>query len=134
MALEQYISRLKADHDKPELHFAAPDAAAFEKRLTSNAATMVFDIMNEAIGNALKHSEAQNIWVELHSSGNVLVASTRDDGKGFDVAAVQAGYSSRGSLGMVNIYERAALAQGDASIESEPGRGTTVSVRVPLSA
>jgi signal transduction histidine kinase len=133
-ALEQYISRLKADHDKPELHFEAPDAAAFEKRLSVNAATMVFDIMNEAIGNALKHSEAQNIWVELHSSGNVLVASTRDDGKGFDVAAVQAGYTSRGSLGMVNIHERAALAQGDASIESEPGHGTTVSVRVPSSA
>jgi len=114
-ALDQYITRLKAERDKPELHFAAPDALAFEKRLTSNSATMVFDIMNEAIGNALKHAEAQNIWVELRSSGNGLVAS-------------------RGSLGMINIHERAALALGDASIESEPGRGTTVSVRVPLSA
>jgi signal transduction histidine kinase len=133
VTLEQYVTRLKADHDKPELHFAALDAAAFEKRLTSNAGTIVFDTMNEAISNALKHAEAQNIWVELRSSGNVLVATTHDDGKGFDVAAVQDGYTSRGSLGMVNIYERAALAQGDASIESEPGRGTTVSVRVPLS-
>ena len=42
--------------------------------------------------------------------------------------------TSRGSLGMVNIYERATLAQGDASIESEPNHGTTVTVRVPLSA
>ena len=132
VALEQYIARLRSELTRPALHFAAPDAAAYERRLSSNTATMVFDIMNEAIGNALKHAQAENIWVELHASGSTLVASARDDGRGFDVAGVQAGYASRGSLGMLNIQERAELVQGEASIASEPGRGTTVSVRVPL--
>jgi signal transduction histidine kinase len=133
-ALDKYVNRLQAEHETPAFHYSAPDAASFEPRLSSNAATMVFDIINEAISNALKHAGAQNIWVDLQSSGNMLVASTRDDGKGFDVAAVQSDYTSRGSLGMLNIQERAALAEGDASIESEPGHGATISVRVPLSA
>ena len=134
VAMDQYIARLRSEHTKPVLHFAAPDAASYERRLSSNSATMVFDIMNEAISNALKHAQAENIWVELHASGNMLVASARDDGRGFDVAGVQAGYASRGSLGMLNIQERAELAQGDSSIVSVSGRGTTVSVRVPLGA
>ena len=89
--------------------------------------------MKEAISNTLKHAGAENIWVELHAGGNWLVASARDDGKGFDVAAVQANYATRGSLGMINIQERAELAQGEASIDSAPDHGTTITVRVPLS-
>ncbi|MBI1801204.1 MAG: histidine kinase, partial [Chloroflexi bacterium] len=100
--------------------------------LSSNAATMVFDIVKEAIGNSLKYAEARNVNITLRAINNWLAASISDDGKGFDLAAVQANYNTRGSLGMINIQERAALAQGDAAIESAPGRGTTVTVRVPL--
>ena len=74
-----------------------------------------------------------NSYLIERAAGNWLVASARDDGKGFDVGAVQAGYATRGSLGMINIQERAELAQGEATIDSARGRGTTVSVRVPLS-
>lgn len=132
-ALEQYLARLQAEHEQPKLHYAGPNPNAFEARLSSNAAKMVFDIMREAVGNALKHAEAKNVWVNLRVNGSWLVASTTDDGKGFDVNAVMKNYSTRGSLGMINIQERAELAQGDARIESAPGKGTTVTVQVPLS-
>ncbi len=131
-ALDQYLGRLRAEHAKPVFHFSASRPETFEPRISSNSATMVFDILKEAISNTLKHADAENIWVDLRAGGNWLVASARDDGKGFDVAAVQASYATRGSLGMINIQERAELAQGEASIESTPGRGTTISVRVPL--
>jgi signal transduction histidine kinase len=131
-ALDQYLGRLRTENSRPAFHFSALLAENFEPRLSSNAATMVFDILKEAISNSLKHAGAENIWVDLRASGNWLVASARDDGKGFDVGAVQANYATRGSLGMINIQERAELAQGEATIDSAKGRGTTITVRVPL--
>ena len=131
-ALEQYVARLQADYDSLQIHFNGPDPGLFESRVPSNSGTMVFDIVKEAVGNALKHAEAKNIWINLRVNADWLVASVADDGKGFDVDAVQSNYSRRGSLGMVNIQERAALARGEAQIESAPGKGTTVTVRVPL--
>lgn len=131
-ALDQYLGRLRAENSRPAFHYSASPPENFEPHLSSNAATMVFDILKEAISNSLKHAGAENIWVDLRAGGNWLVASARDDGKGFDVGAVQAGYATRGSLGMINIQERAELAQGEATIDSARGRGTTVTVRVPL--
>ncbi len=131
-ALEQYASRLQAEQSQPQIHFSGPNPNQFESRLSSNAATMVFDIAREAVGNAIKHAEAKNIWIVLRVSADWLIASVTDDGKGFDVNAVRSNYAKRGSLGLVNIQERAVLAQGDAEIESAPGKGTTVTARVPL--
>ncbi len=131
-ALEQYIARLQGESAQTQFHFDAPDASQFESRLSSNSKTMVFDIIKEAVGNALKHAGAQNIRIGLRLSGDWLIATVVDDGKGFDVNAVQTNSATRGSLGMLNIQERAALARGDAQVESAPGKGTTVTVRVPL--
>jgi signal transduction histidine kinase len=131
-ALEQYVTRMQTERKEPRLHFSGPNPNTFEPRLSQNAATMVFDIMKEAVGNALKHAEAKNIWINLNVKGDWLIASTSDDGKGFDVQAIMSGYTTRGSMGMINIQERAELAQGDSRIESSPGRGTTITVQVPL--
>ncbi len=131
-ALEQYLHRLQAEQDQPKFHLTLPNAKEYESRLSSNSATMVFDIVKEAVGNALKHAEAKNVWVYVRVSDSSLVTSILDDGKGFDLAAVEENYAARGSLGMINIHERAELAHGDATIESQPGQGTTVTVRVPL--
>jgi signal transduction histidine kinase len=55
-----------------------------------------------------------------------------DNGVGFDVAAMEDSYESRGSLGMVNLHERAELVSGVMRIISHPGRGTTISLTMPL--
>ncbi len=55
-----------------------------------------------------------------------------DDGSGFDVAAIQARYDERGSLGMINLHERTELLGGKLRIESAPGKGTRITVIVPL--
>ncbi|MBI5878391.1 MAG: sensor histidine kinase [Chloroflexi bacterium] len=131
-ALEQYLARLRAERAEPEFVLSVDKSATFEARLPANAAMMVFDIMTEAVNNAVKHANAGQVQVELREAGGYLVASTRDDGRGFDVAKVTAGYADRGSLGLLNIRERAELAHGDAVIESTPGQGTIITVRVPL--
>lgn len=100
--------------------------------LSHQARSAIFAIVQEAIRNTKKHAQAKNIWLHARREGDTLEVSIRDDGSGFDIAAVQQGYGSRGSLGMVNMRERAELIQGTLTIASEESRGTTVHLTVPL--
>ncbi len=101
--------------------------------LDENAQTVVFSIVEEALGNARKYAKANLIEIRFWQEDNLFVAQVRDDGVGFDTADVNRDYSSRGSLGMVNMRERAERIDGSLRVESEPGRGTSVMLVVPLS-
>jgi signal transduction histidine kinase len=94
---------------------------------------VLFFIAEEAVNNARKHAEAQVITIRLKRDGDLLLLEIEDNGNGFDVAAVNASYHERGSLGMINLRERAELVNGLLRIDSAPGRGTKISVVVPLS-
>ncbi len=93
---------------------------------------MVFSIVEEALGNARKYSKAKLVEVRLWQEDNLFVARVQDDGVGFDTEAVNRDYSSRGSLGMVNMRERAERIDGSWRLESAPGKGTKVTLVVPL--
>jgi signal transduction histidine kinase len=93
---------------------------------------VVFYIAEEALNNARKHAAAEHIRIRLERRGGVLVLEVRDDGVGFNVGAVDATYAQRGSLGMVNMRERAELVGGNLRVESAEGRGTTVTLTLPI--
>jgi signal transduction histidine kinase len=94
---------------------------------------VIFYLAEEAINNARKHAEATHIWVRLlPGRQDLILLEVEDDGVGFNVGAVDAGYESRGSLGMVNMRERTELINGELHIDSEEGRGTRVRVWIPL--
>ncbi|MCL4870727.1 MAG: GAF domain-containing sensor histidine kinase [Anaerolineae bacterium] len=101
--------------------------------LNERAQGVVFYIIDEALGNARKHAQAQNIEVRFWKERDLFVARIKDDGVGFDVSAVNKNYSSRGSLGMVNMHERATLIDGSLRVDSTPGKGTAITLIVPLS-
>ena len=101
--------------------------------LDENAQSIVFSIVEEALGNARKYAKANQIEIRFWQEDNLFVAQVRDDGVGFDTADVNRDYSSRGSLGMVNMRERAERIDGSLRVESEQGRGTSVMLVVPLS-
>lgn len=105
---------------------------AVDRALDPNAKGLVFSIIEEALNNARKHAEPQNVWIRAWIEGNQLIVSVEDDGRGFDPQAVWADYRRRGSMGMLNMIERAELLQGEFQIESAPGQGTRVRLRVPL--
>jgi signal transduction histidine kinase len=84
------------------------------------------------VGNARKHAQAEHIWVRLKTQKDVLILEIQDDGVGFNVGAVQEGYDKRGSLGMVNMRERAELLNGAVKIDSTEGKGTRITILVPL--
>jgi signal transduction histidine kinase len=129
-ALEQYISKLQETSDLPVHLEAKPEV---DQMLDRDDQGVLFYIIEEAIGNARKHAQPDNVWVRLYLEGeNTLIAEVEDDGEGFDVETVQASYDQRGSLGLVNMHERAEMLDGEVSISSAPGEGTKITLSVPL--
>ena len=94
---------------------------------------VIFYIIEEAANNARKHANALHIWVRLRSfESGIALLEIEDDGLGFDVESVNRSYDQRGSLGMINLRERAELVHGLLHIDSAPGKGTRVQVYIPL--
>ena len=100
--------------------------------IKESAQTVVFAIVEEALGNARKHSKAELVEVRFWQEEDLFVVRIQDNGVGFDVKEVNRDYSSRGSLGMINLQERAEQIDGSIKIESKLGRGTMVTLVVPL--
>ena len=92
-----------------------------------DVAVCFFRIAQESLRNGIVHGGAKHLGVTLDRSGDQLDLAVVDDGRGFDVHAVQSNGS--GGLGLVTMEERVNLVGGDISIVSAPGRGTTVRVR-----
>jgi PAS domain S-box-containing protein len=82
-------------------------------------------VIQEALTNARRHSGAKKIAVSLRTDGGDLIAEISDNGRGFDP-------DTRPGVGLGSMRERAVLIDGDLEIESEPERGTSVRLRVPL--
>ncbi len=127
-ALEQYAQRINAIGDLT-VHLGIE---GFDERLTKKKEAAIFSIVQEAIGNVKKHAAAQNVWLTLSRQDDKLIVKIRDDGQGFDVATVEKMYSQRGSLGLLNMRERAELSDGTFRIDSTPGQGTTITLEVPI--
>lgn len=128
-ALEQ-LCRKKRDTNPLPIHLEADRAV--DRLLDKNAKGAIFYIVEEATTNARKHAEADNVWIRLYQRGMNVVAEIEDDGRGFDVAAMESSYANRDSLGMINLRERAALVKGKTIISSQPGEGTKITVTVPV--
>ncbi len=88
----------------------------------------LFRVLQEALQNAVKHSADQNFTVEVRGTQDGIRLMVSDSGIGFDWRNALNG---RG-LGLISMRERLRLVNGELSIQSEPGRGTTVLARVPL--
>jgi signal transduction histidine kinase len=82
-------------------------------------------IASEAMSNALRHSNADNLWVELDLREDTIRLEVGDDGTGFDPSEPSQG------MGLANLRSRATDAGGTVHIESEPGKGTRVRVELP---
>jgi signal transduction histidine kinase len=113
------------------LHFSAPDALP---EMPPAIAIVYFRIMQETLTNILRHAGARNVWIELAVAGDGLVLTVRDDGKGFDLTGARQRAMGGGSIGLLSMEERAALADGRIEISTAPGAGTTVRATFSLQA
>jgi signal transduction histidine kinase len=104
----------------------------FSNDLEIGKQAVLFYIAEEAVNNARKHAEAENIWLRIRSQEGLFLLEVEDDGVGFNVGSVDSDYEQRGSLGMVNMRERAELVNGELRVDSAEGKGTRIRVLVPL--
>jgi PAS domain S-box-containing protein len=91
-------------------------------------ATAIFRILQESLTNVARHAEARRVEVALDRADGAVTLDVRDDGRGFSTGDPR----RPGSFGLAGLRERAQLLGGDVRIESRPGQGTTVHVRIPL--
>ncbi|MBC7335254.1 MAG: GAF domain-containing sensor histidine kinase, partial [Clostridia bacterium] len=101
-------------------------------RFLPEAEVNLFRIIQEALRNVVRHAKATRVEVSLCFHGREAVVSVRDNGIGFQVPSLIGDLTYKGKLGLAGMEERVHLLQGKLFLESQPGRGTTVKVLVPL--
>ena len=97
-----------------------------EEEIPGELKIVLFRILQEAVNNVAKHSQATRLEVELVLEDGELRLTLADDGVGFDSGAAAPGGDPRTGVGLSSMLERAELSGGTLSVRSAPGRGTTV--------
>ena len=105
------------------------EIAELDRRLPPEIEIALFRIGQEAMNNIARHAGAESVLIQLGAVGRELRVEIEDDGRGFDPAATP---GDRPHYGLMGIQERAQLLGGTATIDSAPGRGTRVEIRVPI--
>jgi signal transduction histidine kinase len=126
VAALEYEARMFEERTGIECELSVPPAVEVEP----NVATAIFRIVQEALTNVARHSNATRVEIGLRERANALLLEIRDDGRGVTAAEV----SRPSSLGFIGIRERADLIGGTVSFEGVPERGTIVSLRIPRTA
>ena len=103
------------------------------QRLPPEIEITIYRIVQEALTNVVKHAEARHVSVILNHRDHQVSAIVEDNGDGFNVEATLNGPAGERRLGLLGMQERAELVGGRLEIESAPGAGTTIIVRIPIS-
>lgn len=97
-----------------------------EEEVPESLKIILFRILQEALNNVARHSQADQTCVSLRKDGEGLEFIVRDNGTGFDTSEAWARHGGKGGLGLASMKERTELFGGVFSVESAPGKGTTV--------
>jgi two-component system, NarL family, sensor kinase len=117
-------------HASPELDVNVQVCA---EALPEHLETALYRIAQESLQNIVKHASAQNVEIRLKLSSGTVLLEVSDDGVGFDPASVPESESpGSGGYGLSGMLQRAELLGGRLEVDSAPGRGSTLRVRVPL--
>lgn len=121
--VDQYIRQTGID-----VKLLIPDEPLIEE-LEPDVKMHLSNIAREALNNVWKHAQAKQVSIEVKAAGNEILAVIEDDGRGFDVMKQEKGPAH--GLGLKIMRERAGEIGGELKIDSTPGQGTKISVRVP---
>jgi signal transduction histidine kinase len=103
-----------------------------EARLPSYLETALFRVTQEALSNVVRHAHASVVQVSLRVHDHAVYLTVLDDGRGFQEPPTASTGTERHGLGLLGMRERVSTLGGELSVESEPGRGTAITVTVPL--
>ena len=103
-----------------------------DRRLPPEMAIALFRVVQEAISNVARHSGAETVLIQCALTDGELVIEIEDDGRGFEPSAVSVSGDTARGLGLLGMHERVDLVGGRLTLDSAPGRGAHVTVRVPI--
>jgi len=107
------------------------DITGEEQPIDEAVKITVFRIVQESLNNTIKHANATEVEIALSFRENGVHILARDNGVGFDLDQVKVRRSSRPSLGLAGMEERASLLGGRVTVQSRPGYGTEVEALIP---
>ncbi len=126
-ALKRYIEDFRQKYDiNIEMSFYGR-----ETRLEPALEVALFRLVQEALNNVLKHSNASNAKVIIEMKPEWVKAIVEDDGTGFDLEQALANQGGT-KFGLISMKERISLLEGDIDIDTRPGRGTKILFKVPV--
>ncbi len=129
-ALHEMVKKMKDTYDQTVIVRAKRE---MDDLLDEGAKGSLFYVIEEAVNNARKHAQAQRITVRLFQRQSYVITEIEDNGIGFDLKEIRTDYHKRGSLGMISMRERAELIDGEVDIQSQVGRGTKITIKIPIS-
>jgi len=116
-----------------DLEVTFENRTGFLSRMEGRVENNLYRIVQEAVNNAIKYAQAKEVKIILSHNSQYLHLEISDDGKGFDLSELEArGHFSASGHGIFNIRERANFLNGQCDITSIAGKGTTISIHVPL--
>lgn len=126
-ALADIVAELRPDTGL-EVGIEIQEAAELAGRLSVQRSHELLQIARETMSNVVRHSGASHVVISLRREGDQAVFRVEDDGRGFDPKR----RAGAGHFGLLNLHDRAASVGGALEIDSEPGRGARIIVRLPL--
>jgi signal transduction histidine kinase len=103
------------------------DHGEYKEQLNMNQKLALYRILQELMKNVVGHAGATKVWITLVQKNKAVILKVRDNGKGFDPAMGGSG------IGIKNILSRARIVGGNVNIESAPGKGSFITVVIPVS-
>jgi two-component system NarL family sensor kinase len=123
-AVREFINKLNTNQMKIDL-----DIVGLEERLDQTVETVLYRVIQENVSNIIKHSNANHVNIQLIRHDHELVTMIEDNGVGFDTSNIH----SFDGIGLKNIQSRIEYLKGNVSFDSTPGKGTVVTIEIPLS-
>jgi signal transduction histidine kinase len=108
------------------------DMPQIETLFPQEAQIIAYRIIQECFTNIAKHSQAENVSLEIGSRNGRIVLRVEDDGRGFDLRKVLSRDPTRKGLGLPAMLERARMLKGSCEIQSQEGKGTVVTCTIPM--
>ena len=124
--------RWLADNCGREGHPVAAAIADIDSSVPRDAQVIVYRIVQQALTNAARHSDANEVSLRVTRERDRIRFVVEDDGQGFDMSQVVAVGPAHGGLGLATMQERASMVGGSLEVWSAPGKGTRVTLGVPV--
>ena len=127
--IERYVDKIT---DQTNINIAIRNDLKEDLILTPVMNVSIYRIIQEALNNAKKYSNAKNITIWLKNTDNSFILVVKDDGEGFDIQSIKLNYEDNRGFGLSTMQERAYLLNGKCRIDSKLKIGTSIIVEFPI--